>query len=208
VRLFGKSKREQARPDQGADGNDRTEAQLAPLQIALGIAVFQTETAILEFANYPTGSEVEFRVNSWAVRLILFTGYLHLIQRFAFAVGGSAARDPLQDFLTINGIRELARASHGQGDSSTTQKFDDWLDRMIADAVEGVGDFDASLSECLTIVLPNPMDETAVLGRVASEVAKIFDLEDDPVIRVEIWSAISRGLAENHLKGQTELAIR
>lgn len=208
MRLFGRSKREQDRPDRGANGKNRTESQLAPLQIALGIAVFQTEAAILEFANYPTDSEVAFRVKSWAVRLTLFTGYLHLIQRFAFAAGGSAARDPLQDFLTINGVRELARSSHGQGDSSTKQKYDDWLDRMIADAVEGVGDLDASLSECSTIVLPNPMDETAVLGRITSEVVKIFEVEDDPVIRVEIWSAISRGLAENHLKGQTELAIR
>ena len=206
-RLFGGKKREDDEADNRGP-NTGIDAKLALLDVALGSAVFQTEKAIREFIEYPTDSEAAYRTVSWMTRVTLFGGYLHLIQRFAFAEGGSEARDPLQDYLMLHGVRDLANSSFSPGNSNPDTDFDDWLDRVVSEAVEGIGELDDYLSECTILAGDTSFDDSAVLTRFASQLADIFDLENDVGAQLQIWSCLVDGLVNSQLKQQTEHAAR
>lgn len=146
--------------------------------------------------------------SNFVVRSEMLWFFLHMMDRYAFAIGGPEVRATLQDAIVESAIRELLATSF---DSSRVKKGFDvegWETRMVSDLLEEFNEAGLDYSSCTALVTESKVDscrEESILGKLGARICRLigqhpFNLE----LRLLLWGTAAEFLVKSGLKQQLE----
>ncbi|MEA3406644.1 MAG: hypothetical protein U9R48_01020 [Chloroflexota bacterium] len=154
----------------------------------------------------------------FAIRLEMLWFFLHIVDRYAFGIGGPEFRAALQDEIAVPSIQAMVTASFVDS-SDVEEGFDAkaWESRMVSDLIEeynnstldysmckelGVKGLDSTNSE--EVVFGQLNGEETILAKLAGRINRLVSEEFDVLLRVEVWHAAMIALVKSDLKEQVE----
>jgi hypothetical protein len=133
--------------------------------------------------------------------------FLHMMDRYAFSIGGPEVRATLQDAIVENAIQDVLIASF---DTSHAKKgFDtkEWLSRMATSALEEFNEAGLDYSSCKTLGVEGKGDfarEGTILGKLAARINHLVGQGYNIQLRLLIWATAVESLSKSRLKEQVE----
>jgi hypothetical protein len=149
--------------------------------------------------------------SNFVVQLEMLWFFLHMMDRYAFTIGGPEVRATLQDAIVESTIRDLLAATF---DSSHVKKgFDvqEWKNRMVSDTLEEFNEAGLDYGSCTALVTESKVDafrEDSILGKLGARICRLTG--QNPLnlnLRLLIWGAAAEFLVKSGLKKQVEELI-
>lgn len=185
---------------------DKTE----PLR-TLAITVVASALAASELVkNYwfnLTGEDSIPWKSSFVVQSEMLWFFLHMMDRYAFDIGGPEVTDTLQDAIVEDAIQGLLVISF---DSSHVKKGFDvkrWQTRMASEALEEFNEANLGYGACKSLGVEGHGDftrEETVLGKLAARINRLVEQEYSLKFRFLIGAIAGESLAKSELKRQVQ----
>ena len=150
-------------------------------------------------------------ISNFIVRSEMLWFFLHMMDRYAFEIGGPEVRATFQDEIVENAIQGLLDSSF---DSSQAKKgFDvkEWKTRMTNEALEEFNEAGLDYSSCKTLGVEGKADfarEDTILGKLAARINRLVGQELNIELRLLIWATAVESLAKSGLKEQVQKTCR
>lgn len=181
------------------------------LEITIGTWALLSTKPINDAWTSLTGENPMSMQSNFVVRSEMLWFFLHMMDRYAFAIGGPEVRAALQDAIVESAIRELVATSF---DSSHVKKGFDvegWKSRMVSDALEDFNDAGLDYSSCTALVTESKADfsrEESILGKLGVRICRFTEQNPSNLnLRLLIWATAAEFLAKSGLKQQLEELI-
>lgn len=157
-----------------------------------------------------TGEDPMSAKSNFIVRSEMLWFFLHMMDRYAFAIGGPEVRATLQDAIVESAIRGMLASSF---DTTPAEKgFDskEWLNRMASGGIEEFNEAQLDYSSCTTLGVEGTGDfarEETILGKLAARIDQLIGQELNIELRLVIWATAAEFLAKSGLEKQVEELI-
>jgi len=164
-----------------------------------------------------TGENPMSAKSNFLVRIEMLAFFLHMLSRFALAVGGANARAVLQDAIVPNAIRGLITACFDASGAAERFDVDEWEARMVSNIIGVVNEAELDYSSCNEVVtggeagLPALLREENMAGKLAGRIARQVDWKGDVhgiQLRLLIATTAVEALTRSGLRQQVENACR
>ena len=148
--------------------------------------------------------------SNFIVRSEMLWFFLHMMDRYAFEIGGPEIRAAFQDAIAENAIQGLLAASF---DSSQVKKgFDvkEWQTRMASDALGEFNEAGLDYSSCKTLGVEGKGDfarEDTSLGKLAARINGLVGQGYNIELRLLIWATAAESLAKSGIREQVRKLI-
>ena len=146
--------------------------------------------------------------SNFIVRSEMLWFFLHMMDRWAFAIGGPEVRATLQDAIVEDAIRELLATSFDGSHVKKGFDVEGWETRMVNDLLEEFNDAALDYGSCTALVTERKADfsrEESILGKLGARICRLAG--QDPFnlnLRLLIWATAAEFLAKSGLKKQVE----
>lgn len=191
----------------------RAEVEKLPPSKALEVtivtwALLSTEPINDAWASL-TGEDPMPVESNFIVRLEMLFFFLHMMDRYAFAIGGPEVRDTLQDEIVENTIQGVLIASFKPSHVKKGFDVEEWQTRMTSEALEDFNEAGLDYGSCTGLGLEGKADflrEETILGKLAARINRLTGQEFNTNLRLLIWATAVESLAKSGLKDQVEKA--
>jgi hypothetical protein len=156
-----------------------------------------------------TGEDPMSWKSNFIVRSELLWFFLHMLDRYAFEIGGSRVRDTLIDAITQNAIEGVVIASFDS--SNVKEGFDDkkWQRNITISALEEFNEAQIDYSSCKGLgaeTISEMFNEETILDKLAARISRLTEQEYNYRLRLLIRSIALEWLAKSGLRKQVEKA--
>jgi hypothetical protein len=146
--------------------------------------------------------------SNFIVRSEMLWFFLHMMDRWAFAIGGPEVRATLQDAIVEDSIRELLATSFDGSHVKQGIDVEGWKTRMVNDLLEEFNDAGLDYGLCTALVTERKADfsrEESILGKLGARICRLAGQEPFNLnLRLLIWATAAEFLAKSGLKKQVE----
>ena len=146
--------------------------------------------------------------SNFIIRSEMLWFFLHMMDRYVFAISGPEVRATLQDAIVEDTIRDLLATSFDGSHVKKGFDVEGWKTRMVNDLLEEFNDAGLDYSSCTALVTENKADfirEESILGKLGARICRLAG--QDPFnlnLRLLIWATAAEFLAKSGLKQQIE----
>lgn len=147
--------------------------------------------------------------SDFIVRSEMLWFFLHMMDRYAFEIGGPEVRATLQDEIVENAIQGLLESSFDSSQAKKGVDVKEWKTRMTSEALEEFNEAGLDYSSCKTLGVEGKGDfarEETVLGKLAARINHLVGQEFNIELRLLIWATAVESLAKSGLKEQVKKA--
>jgi hypothetical protein len=185
-----------------------SELPLRALEQAVVLASLSAAADIQKAWPQHTGIALTNPQDGYAISMEILYFFLHIVNRDAFELGGSAARDQIQDALVVRVLDGVIRASFDARNARAEFDSERWFKRMLEEAIENLNSAEMEYGH-LTEVFGDGADmldfsQPTVLVALHRNVAAVCSEEDNLFLRTAIGSAVvaaySNSLLPHHVK--------
>lgn len=186
---------------------DKTEP-LRTLAITVVASALAASELVKDYWSNLTGEDPMPWKSNLVVRSEMLWFFLHMMDRYAFEIGGPRVTDTLQDAIVEDAIQGLLVVSF---DSSHVKKgfnAKGWQTRMASEALEEFNEANLDYGACKSLGVEGHGDfarEETVLGKLAARINRLVEQEYSLRFRLLIWTIAGESLAKSELKRQVQL---
>jgi len=148
--------------------------------------------------------------SNFVVRTEMLWFFLHMLNRFAFDIGGPEFRAMLQDAIAVNAVKMMIETSFDPSGAKPGFDVEAWHGRMVTSGVQGMNEAEADYSCCTEVFAESGVGgflrEDSMIGRLAGRIAREVDQQHNPDLRLLIGTTAVDALIKSGLKQQVEQA--
>jgi hypothetical protein len=181
------------------------------LEITIGTWALLSTKPINDTWASLTGENPMSVQSNFVVRSEMLWFFLHMMDRYALAIGGPEVRATLQDAIVEHAIRELVTTSFNSSHVKKGFDVEGWKGRMVSDALEDFNEAGLDYRSCTALVTENKADfsrEESILGKLGARICRFTEQNPSNLnLRLLIWANAAEFLAKSKLKQQIEKLI-
>lgn len=155
-----------------------------------------------------TGENPMSEKSNFIVRSEMLWFFLHIMDRYAFAIGGPDVRDTLQDAIVESAIRGMLASSFDTTHAMKGFDSSEWLNRMVSSGLEEFNEAMLDYSSCTTLRIESTGDfacEQTILGKLGARICRFAGQNPfNPTLRVLLWGTAVEFLTMSRLEKQVE----
>ena len=196
------NKRERPAAANGSKPLDRI--QKYTLQSTILAAALYADKDISNIWPTVTGGDP---ISPFMVRCEMLAFMLHVMSRYAFDIGGAAARDRLHDAVSVDAIEALVGSSFDGSNAREGFDTEEWNRRMCNDVLEIVNEAETDYGDCHSFSGGKAgfLDGECVVGKVTWRASRQDNQEGNVELRLAIAKAAIEAISNSNLKRQVEL---
>ena len=158
-----------------------------------------------------TGEDPMSWKSNLVVRAEILWFFLHMMDRYAYSIGGSEVRATLQDAIVENAIQAVLIVSFDTSHAKKGFDSNEWLSRMTSSALEEFNEAGLDYGSCKTLGVEGKGDflrEETTLGKLAARINNLTGQGYSIELRLLIWATVVESLGKSELKKQVEKACK
>ena len=146
--------------------------------------------------------------SNFIVRSEMLWFFLHMMDRFAFEIGGPEVRATLLDTVVENAIQGILTASFDSSHAKKGFDSEEWLSRMASDMLEDYNEAASDYGSCTSLVdeLPDPSGKRTIIGKLGARIGRQVDQQYNMNLLILISMTAADALVKSQLKKQVEEA--
>jgi hypothetical protein len=151
-----------------------------------------------------TGENPISAKSNFSVRLEMLWFFLHVVNRFAFGIGGPGARATIQDAIATTVMTDAITSSFDISQANKGFDAEKWQRNMITDVIEGLNEAEAAYGSCKEVYGESSgvgawLSDDSVVGRLAGRIAETAGQSDNVDLKLLIAKTAVEALSKSGL---------